>query len=122
MLQRFFSQAAHRIISRRLTIANVQHQDVLLASGGVEPRDAPYTTVCVAPDLNLGLASVHPVMTDLPHARTHYEFPLHTGIDYVMYIRSKKQKTQESSRLNKSYIYVFTCLAVKALILQLATD
>ncbi|XP_045781190.1 uncharacterized protein LOC123878141 [Maniola jurtina] len=65
---------------------------------------------------------IQPMMSDLPADRTRLEFPfLHTGIDYAGPIMIASRKGR-GAKLEKSYICIFVCFAVKALHLELVTD
>ncbi|XP_034830014.2 uncharacterized protein [Maniola hyperantus] len=65
---------------------------------------------------------IQPMMSDLPADRTRLEFPfLHTGIDYAGPIMIATRKGR-GAKLEKSYICIFVCFAVKALHLELVTD
>lgn len=66
--------------------------------------------------------TVQPIMGNLPSDRTHLEFPfLNTGLDYAGPVLTVDRKGR-GSRLQKSYICVFVCFAVKAVHLELVSD
>lgn len=61
-------------------------------------------------------------MGDLPSERTDLEYPfLNVGVDYCGPVLILDRKGR-GSRLTKSYICVFICLAIKAVHLELVTD
>ncbi|XP_050675186.1 uncharacterized protein LOC126972451 isoform X2 [Leptidea sinapis] len=65
---------------------------------------------------------VQPIMGDLPHDRTHLEFPfLHTGVDYAGPVLIADRKGR-GAKLTKSYICIFVCFAVKEVHLELVAD
>lgn len=65
---------------------------------------------------------MQPVMGQLPRTRTQLEFPFYNcSVDYAGRILIADRKGR-GTRLIKSYICVFVCLAVKAVHLELVTD
>lgn len=65
---------------------------------------------------------VQPIMGNLPNPRVHLEYPfIDTGVDYCGPVMISDRKGR-GSRLIKSYICVFVCLAVKAIHIELVTD
>ncbi|CAH2086997.1 unnamed protein product [Euphydryas editha] len=66
--------------------------------------------------------SPQPIMANLPAERKYLEFPvLNTGVDYAGPILIADRK-ERGCKLQKSYICVFICFAVKAVHLELVTD
>ncbi|CAH2101049.1 unnamed protein product [Euphydryas editha] len=66
--------------------------------------------------------TAQPNMGDLPAQRLYTEFPLiNTAVDYagpVMILNRKRR----SSKLIKSYLCIFICLAIKEVYIELVTD
>lgn len=65
---------------------------------------------------------IQPIMGHLPTLRTELEFPfLNTSVDYAGPILIANRRGR-GCKLIKSYICIFTCLAVKAVHLELVTE
>lgn len=63
-----------------------------------------------------------PIMGNLPEQRLHAEYPfLNTAVDYAGPVMILNRKGR-GSRLIKSYLCIFICLAVKAVHIELVTD
>lgn len=63
-----------------------------------------------------------PIMGDLPEQRFHTDFPfLNTAVDYAGPVMILNRKGR-GSRLIKSYLCIFVCMAIKAVHIELVTD
>ncbi|XP_026326026.1 uncharacterized protein LOC113234770 isoform X1 [Hyposmocoma kahamanoa] len=102
----------------QLLLASIRHTYWALGGRNLAKKTVRACIKCV----RFKAQTVQPIMGNLPKERLQLEFPfIDTGTDYAGPILLADRKGR-GSKLIKSYICVFICLATKAVHLELVSD